>query len=130
MNNKLGPMIISNPRRRGWGYRLRDLSLVLATLSLWGLFIAQTYMTVSSSNFLAEQAYVLNILKITALDFVAVFLVLHAWVLYERVLFRLRLRAYRRELAKQEAQPRLEAQASQVETYQHQANGYHELATQ
>lgn len=93
MNNKLGPMIISNPKRRGLGYRFRDITLVLATLSLWGLFGTQTYLTVTSADFLAEQAYVLSILKVTAIDFVAVFLIFHVWVIYERSLFRMRLKA-------------------------------------
>ncbi|MEC9482484.1 MAG: hypothetical protein UMU75_04050 [Halomonas sp.] len=93
MNNKLGPMVISNPKRRGWGYRFRDTTLVLATLSLWSLFGMQTYMSVTSAEFLIEQAYVLAVLKVTAIDFVAVFLVFHAWVIYERSLFRMQLRA-------------------------------------
>ncbi len=90
MNNKLGPMIINNPKRRGLGYRFRDATLVLATLSLWGLFGTQTYMTVTSAEFLVEQAYILAILKVTAIDFVAVFAIFHAWVLYERLLFRMK----------------------------------------
>ncbi|MDW5376540.1 hypothetical protein R6258_06365 [Halomonas sp. HP20-15] len=93
MNNQLGTMIISNPKRRGLGYRFRDMTLVLATLSLWGLFGTETYLTVTSAEFLAEQAYILSLLKITAIDFVAVFMIFHVWVLYERLLFRLRLKA-------------------------------------
>ncbi|GHB08795.1 hypothetical protein [Modicisalibacter luteus] len=93
MNNKLGPMIISNPKRRGLGYRFRDTALVLATLSLWCLFGTQTYLTVSSAEFLVEQAYILAILKVTAINFFAVFMIFHAWVIYERLLFRMKVRA-------------------------------------
>ncbi|WP_136066822.1 hypothetical protein [Modicisalibacter radicis] len=90
MNNQLGSMIISNPKRRGLGYRVRDMALVLATLSLWGLFGTETYLAVTSAEFLAEQAYILSLLKVTAIDFVAVFMLFHAWVLYERLLFRMK----------------------------------------
>nr|WP_298522304.1 hypothetical protein [uncultured Halomonas sp.] len=113
MSNKLDSIVINNPQRRTWGYRLRDITIVSATISLWILFVTQTYLTVTSSNFLAEQAYVLQILKLTAIDFVAVFVILHVWVLYERVLFRLRLRAYRRSLEEQTAQPKLEAKPAE-----------------
>nr|WP_298379598.1 hypothetical protein [uncultured Halomonas sp.] len=113
MSNKLDSIVINNPQRRTWGYRLRDITIVSATVSLWILFVTQTYLTVTSSNFLAEQAYVLQILKLTAIDFVAVFVILHAWVLYERVLFRLRLRAYRRSMEEQAAQPKLEAKPAE-----------------
>ncbi|MGC3872145.1 hypothetical protein ACPF7Z_02610 [Halomonas sp. GXIMD04776] len=131
MSNKLESMVINNPQRRTWGYRLRDISLVSATFALWVLFITQTYLTVTSSNFLAEQAYVLRILKLTAIDFVAVFVILHAWVLYERVLFRLRLRAYRRSLAQQETQPKLEAKPAepQATAYSREASGHRQFAT-
>lgn len=93
MNNKLGSMIINNPKRRGLGYRFRDSALILATLSLWCLFGTQTYLTVTSAEFLVEQAYVLAILKVTAVDFVVVFMTFHGWVSYERSQFRARLKA-------------------------------------
>ncbi|SFU57334.1 hypothetical protein [Halomonas korlensis] len=94
MNNKLGYMVISNPKRRGLGYRFRDTTLVLATLSLWGLFGTQTYLAMTSAEILVTQAYVLGILKITAIDFVAVFIIFHTWVIFERSLFRRRLKAF------------------------------------
>lgn len=96
MDNKLESMIIDNPHRRTWGYRVRDASLVLATLGLWVLFAGQTYVTVSSDEFLIEQAYALAVLKVTAIDFVAVFFVFHSWVIYERLLFRWHQRADRK----------------------------------
>ncbi|SFH94594.1 hypothetical protein [Modicisalibacter xianhensis] len=92
MNNKLGSMIISNPKRRGLGYRFRDTSLVLATLSLWGLFGSQTYLTVTSAEFLMEQIYLMEVLKVTAIDFLVVFMVFHTWVIYERLLFRFKVK--------------------------------------
>ncbi|WP_048305591.1 hypothetical protein [Halomonas sp. PR-M31] len=119
MSNKLDSIVINNPQRRTWGYRLRDITIVSATVSLWILFVTQTYLTVTSSNFLAEQAYVLQILKLTAIDFVAVFVILHVWVLYERVLFRLRLRAYRRSMEEQAAQPKLEAKPAEPQAIAH-----------
>ncbi|TDX27791.1 hypothetical protein DFO67_1125 [Modicisalibacter xianhensis] len=92
MNNKLGSMIISNPKRRGLGYRFRDTSLVLATLSLWGLFGSQAYLTVTSAEFLMEQIYLMEVLKVTAIDFLVVFMVFHTWVIYERLLFRFKVK--------------------------------------
>lgn len=134
MSNKLDSMVISNPQRRTWGYRLRDISIVSATIALWVLFITQTYLTLTSSNFLQEQAYVLQILKLTAVNFVAVFVILHAWVLYERVLFHFRMRAYRRSMEEQSAQPKLEAKPAepQAVAYSRKTSEYRqdEYATQ
>ncbi|MBZ9566752.1 hypothetical protein [Modicisalibacter tunisiensis] len=92
MNHELGSMIIDNPGRRSLSYRLRDTALVMATLGLWGLFALQIWSTLASSEFLIEQAYALAVLKLTALDFVGVFFLLHSWVIYERLLFRWRQR--------------------------------------
>ncbi|MGQ4879221.1 hypothetical protein ACOJCM_11715 [Billgrantia sp. LNSP4103-1] len=92
MNNKLGSMIISNPKRRGLGYRFRDTTMVLATLGLWCLFGAQSYLSLTNTEFQVTQTYILSVLKITALDFFAVFMIYHVWVSYERSLFRMRLK--------------------------------------
>ncbi|WP_227370779.1 hypothetical protein [Halomonas sp. M20] len=126
MSNKLDSIVINNPQRRSWGYRLRDIIIVSATAALWILFITQTYLTLTSSNFLQEQAYVLQILKLTAMDFVAVFVILHVWVLYERVLFRLKMRSYRRSMERQAAQPKLEAKPAepQAVTYPGETTEY------
>lgn len=93
MNNKLGSMVISNPKRRGLGYRFRDTTMVLTTLSLWCLFGTQTYLSITSTEFLVTLSYVLSILKITAIDFFTVFMIFHVWVIYERSLFRMKLKA-------------------------------------
>lgn len=93
MNNKLGSMIISNPKRRGLGYRFRDITLILSTLALWCWFGTEVYLTVTSAEFLVEQAYVLGIFKLIAIDFVAVMAIFHVWVLYECLLFRLKAKA-------------------------------------
>jgi len=93
VNHELGSMIIDNPQRRSLSYRLRDTALVMATLGLWGLFALQGWTALASSEILIEQAYALAVLKLTALDFLGVFFLLHSWVIYERLLFRWRQRA-------------------------------------
>ncbi|WP_168015074.1 hypothetical protein [Halomonas salinarum] len=83
MTRKLHPVVIRNPRRRGLVFRLRDALLVTATLGLWGAVIGQSILLMTDEALALQHVYLLHALKLLAINFAVVFIMLHGWVLYE-----------------------------------------------
>lgn len=83
MTRKLLPVVIRNPRRRGITYRLRDALLVIATLGLWGALVGHSFLLFTDKGHAAQLSYLMPLLKLLAISFAAVFVLLHAWVLSE-----------------------------------------------
>ncbi|QEA38098.1 hypothetical protein FGL86_02780 [Pistricoccus aurantiacus] len=81
---KLPNMIISQSRRAGMGYWVRDIGLIIVTLGLWCLPFLQAYLLINSAG-VAVQQYVTTALMLLAIDFTIIFLVIHLWASYERM---------------------------------------------
>ncbi|WP_136255668.1 hypothetical protein [Onishia niordana] len=102
MTRKLHPIVIRNPRRRGLVFRLRDALLVTATLGLWGAVIGQSILLITDEALALQHVYLLQALKLLAINFAVVFVMLHGWVLYES----LRARRHQKSLMERpEARP-------------------------
>lgn len=87
MNNKLVPIIIDNPCQKGWGYRIRDITITLATLILWLLVLARLYTFFIIEEAILEQLYGSLMIKVVAISFVVTFLTFHCWAVYNQYLY-------------------------------------------
>lgn len=87
MNNKLVPIIIDNPCQKGWGYRIRDITITLVTLILWLLVLARLYTFFIIEEAILEQLYGSLMLKVVAVSFVVTFLTFHCWAVYNQYLY-------------------------------------------
>lgn len=87
MSNKLVPVIIDNPCQKGWGYRVRDTIITLATLALWVLVVAKMYLFFFVEEEILGQLYDSIMIKVILIGFVVTFLTFHCWAVYNQFLY-------------------------------------------
>ncbi|RCV90608.1 hypothetical protein [Billgrantia montanilacus] len=87
MRNKLATVIIENPRQIGWGYRIRDTLITLATLTLWALLLTRLYAFFTEEGAFLEQIYSLVMLRVVIVGFIVTFLIFHCWAIYNRHIY-------------------------------------------
>ncbi|NWN81574.1 MAG: hypothetical protein HLX48_01065 [Halomonas sp.] len=76
-------MIISRPQNSTLGFRLRDVTLNLVTLAIWGLFLIKLYVITFSNDSVWRNSFgqAIFVLMIT---FFAIFCVIYLWVNIEK----------------------------------------------
>ncbi|MGO2391192.1 MAG: hypothetical protein ACTH69_03770 [Halomonas sp.] len=87
MSNKLVPVIIDNPCQKGWGYRVRDTIITLATLALWVLVVVKMYMFFFVEEEILGKLYDSVMIKMVLIGFVVTFLTFHCWAVYNQFLY-------------------------------------------
>lgn len=84
MKNKLGHIVIENPRNMSAGYMLRDTLISLATLLIWSLCMTRLYLFLASLPNITSDHAAMVMLKLLATSFCVTLAVFHAWAIYNR----------------------------------------------